>query len=278
MVLRTALTLATLPLFTRARVDVARNWRRSDEADGTNFWMVDQRIDYSLAPIDETDHAFRQSGFFQQLVHVAHRERDALTRFQNKCVSCGDGVGQIPEGNHARKIKRHDRGGNADGLANHHLVDAASDVFEVVALHHHRDAAGHFHIFDGATHLSFGFGEGLAILRGDDASDVVDVLLEQHLELEERLDAIFGRSAAPFRESAGCGFDGHVDFGGVGERDAGQDFAGRRIHNVAPFGRVRLGPLAVDVVREFGDGRCCYRHGVMPLLSRRISAAATLHA
>jgi hypothetical protein len=47
------------------------------------------------------------------------------------------------------------------------------------------------------------------------------VVFEQHLQLEQRLDAVFGRSAAPFGEGGGGGFDGLIDFGGVGERDLG---------------------------------------------------------
>ena len=219
-----------------------------------------QRVDHGLAAIDQIDHALGQAGLFQQFVDVAHGERHALARLENECVSGGDGVGQIPERNHAGKIERHDRGGDAERLADHHLVDAAGDVFQVVALHHHRNAAGDFHVFDGAAHLGFGFGEGLAVFRGDDAGDVVDVLFEQHLQLEQRLDAVFGRSAAPFGKGGGGGFDGGVHFRGVGERNAGQHFAGGGIDHVAPFGGVRLGPLAVDVVRQLGGGRCGYGH------------------
>src|SRR5580700_5345188 len=50
--------------------------------------------------------------------------------------------------------------------------------------------------------------------------------------------------------------------GGVRQRNAGQDFAGRRVDHVAPFRGARVGPLAVDVVGQpqFDDGRCGYGH------------------
>ena len=102
-------------------------------------------------------------------------------------------------------------------------------------MHHHGNAAGHFDVFDGAAHLGFGFGEGLAVFLRDDAGDVVDVIFEQHLQLEQRLDAVFGRSAAPVGERRGGGFDGRVDFSGIGERDLREDFAGGGIDDVAPF-------------------------------------------
>ena len=136
--------------------------------------------------------------------------------FEDERVAGGDGIGQIPERDHAGKVERDDRRGDAERLADHHLVDAAGNVFEVVALHHHRNAAGDFDVLDGAAHLGFGFGEGLAVFLGDDARDVVDVIFEQHLQLEQRLDAVFGRSAAPFGEGGGGGFDCLIDFGGFG--------------------------------------------------------------
>ena len=70
-----------------------------------------------------------------------------------------------------------------------------------------------------SSHLCFGFGKRLAVFLRDDASDVVEVIFEKDFELEERLDAVFRRSAAPFRKGGGGSFDGLVDFGGVGEWD-----------------------------------------------------------
>ena len=223
VILGAALALRALAVGGGARVDVLRDRSRADEADGADFGMIEQRVDGGFAAIHEIDDAFGQSGLFEEFVDVAHGERNALAGLEDESVAGGDGVGQIPERNHAGKVEGHDGGDDADRLADHHLVDAAGDVFEVVALHHHRDAAGDFDVFDGAAHLGFGFGEGLAVFHGDDAGDVVDVLFEQHLQLEERLDAVFGRSAAPFGEGGGGGFDGLIDFGGVGERDAGRE-------------------------------------------------------
>ena len=212
----------------------------------------------ALPPLIRLDYAFGQSGFFEQLINVAHSERDALAGLEDERVAGGDGVGQIPERDHAGKIEGHDGGGDAERLADHHLVDAAGDVFEVVALHHHRNAAGDFDVFDRAAHLGFGFGESLAVFLSDDASDVVDVIFEQHLQLEERLDAVFGRSAAPFGKCGGRGFDRLIHFGSLGERNLSQSLAGRGIDDIAPFGGGRVGPSAVDVVGEANDWRCCY--------------------
>src|ERR1700676_132847 len=220
--------------------------------------MIEKRVNGGFATVDQAYDAFGQSSFFEELVDVTHGERDALGGLEDERVAGGDGVGQIPERDHAGEIKRDDGGGDSDGLADHHLVDAAGDVFEVIALHHHGNAAGDLDVLNRPAHLGFRFGEGLAIFLRDDAGDVVDVIFEEHLQFEERLDAVFGRSAAPFGEGGGGGFDGVIDFSGIGEWDLSDYFAGSGIDYVAPFVGTRVGPLAVDVVRKLDDGGCGY--------------------
>ncbi len=223
--------------------------------------MVEERIDSSFSSVDQIHYALGQSSLVEQFVDVVHGERDTLGRLDDERISGSDGVRQIPERDHAGKVEGHDGGDDAERLADHHLVDAAGNIFEVVALHHHGDAAGYFDVLDGAAHLGFGFGERLAVFLGEDAADVIEMIFEQHLELEERLDAVFRRSAAPFGESGGRGFNGGIHFAGVGEGDLGQRFAGRGIDDVAPFTGARVGPLTVDVIGEPCDGRSCYCHG-----------------
>ena len=124
-----------------------------------------QRIDRGFAAVDQVDDALGQAGLLEQFEDVAHGERHALDGFRMNVLPRGDRVGQKPERDHAGKIEGRDRGDHAERLADHHLVDAAGDVFEVVALHHHRNAAGDFDVLDGAAHLGFGFGEGLAVFH-----------------------------------------------------------------------------------------------------------------
>src|ERR1700733_14487378 len=144
--------------------------------------MVEQRVDGGFASVDQIYDAFGQASLFEELVNVPHGEWNALGRFEDESVASCDRVRQIPEGDHAGKIEGDDGGGDAEGLANHHLVDAASDVFQVVALHNHMNAAGHFDILDGAAHFGLGLGEGLAVFLRDDAGDVADVIFEKHLQ------------------------------------------------------------------------------------------------
>src|ERR1700732_2282363 len=190
VILSSALTLRAFAIRCCARVNVFRHWGRADEADGANLRVVEEGIDSSFSSIDQVHYAFGQSSLFEQLVDVVHGERDTLGRLDDEGVSGSDGVRQIPERDHAGKVEGHDGGNDAERLGGHHLVDAAGNIFEVVALHHHRDATAYFDVLDGTAHLSFGFGERLAVFLGEDAADFIEMIFEQHLQLEERLDAV----------------------------------------------------------------------------------------
>ena len=49
-----------------------------------------------------------------------------------------------------------------------------------------------------------------------------------------------------------------------------RDFAGGGIDDVEPFRGVRVGPLAVDVVRELGHGRCSNSHDDASAIAKNV--------
>jgi len=52
--------------------------------------------------------------------------------------------------------------------------------FQVVTLHHHRNAAGNFHVFYGAAKFGFRFAERFAIFKGDQATEFIKGALPAH--------------------------------------------------------------------------------------------------
>ncbi len=116
-------------------------------------------------------------------------------------LPAGKCIRQIPEGDHAREVERCNRGAHAQRLADHDLIDAGRDILDEFALHHHRHAAGDFHILIGADHLGFGFFEGLAAFIGDELRDLIPVGAQQIPQLEKILHAILDRGSSPGRES-----------------------------------------------------------------------------
>ena len=187
-----------------------------------------------------------------------HGEGNALAGLEDHGVAGGDSVRKKPEGNHGREIESGDGGDDAERLANHDFVNAAGDVFEVITLHHHGNAAGDFDVFDSAAEFGFGFGESFAVFDGYKSAEFVDMLFKEHFEFEERLDAVLGRSAAPVREGGGSGFDGGIDFCGVGQRHFAERGVIGGIDEILPIGGFGGDPFTGD---EMGDANFGYGGG-----------------
>jgi hypothetical protein len=91
---------------------------------------------------------------------------------------------------------------------------------------------------------------------GDESGEFVEVLFQEHFELEKRLDAVFGRSAAPLGKCGGGGGDGGVDLGGVRQRNFAERGVRGGIDKVLPFGGFGVDPFAGDEMgnANFGNG------------------------
>ncbi len=94
------------------------------------------------------------------------------------------------------------------------------------------------------------------------------MIFEQHLQLEERLDAVFGGRAPPFAIRGGRRLNDGVDVGRGGERRLRDGLSGGRIDHVAPLRRFRFHPGAVEIVQNF-----LVRVAVVPVISVLISGA-----
>src|SRR5262249_40419407 len=96
--------------------------------------------------------------------------------------------------------------------------------------------------------------ESLAVFLGDDARDLVNVFFEQHLQFEERLDAIFWWGAAPVGVCGSSSVDGLRGLGSIRERDLGDHLSYGRVDDVGEVFGGGVEPLAVNELRDFGLG------------------------
>ncbi len=151
VILRAALALHAFAAGRGARVDMSGNGGRTYKTDGAHLRMVAKRVYHFFSAVDEIYDSFGQAGFFQKLEGAMHGEGNALRRLQDESIAARDGIGQKPVRDHRRKIEGHDGGDDAEGLADLHFVHAGRHVLEVVALHHHGDAASDFDVFDGTA-------------------------------------------------------------------------------------------------------------------------------
>src|SRR6267143_3838490 len=163
VVLRAALALNALAAGRSARVHMLSDRRGTNEADRAHLRVVAQRINDGAAAIDEVYDSFREAGLLQEFKRTAHRERHTLGWLQDNGISACDRVWKKPEDDHRRKIEWRDGRDHTEGLANLHFIHAGRHVLEDVALHHHGNAAGDFHVFDAASHLCLGFRAGFFV-------------------------------------------------------------------------------------------------------------------
>ena len=191
--------------------------RGTDETDRAHLRMIAERIDNGASTVDEIHDALREAGFLQKFKHAAHGERYTLGWLQDKSISARDGIGKKPEDDHCGKIEWRDSRDDSERLTNLHFIHAGRHVLQDVALHHHGDAAGDFHVLDAAAHFGFCFGKGLPIFESDQTREFVKIFFQQVFQLEQVLNALAGRSASPGWERIGSSLHGSVYVRGRGE-------------------------------------------------------------
>ena len=127
------------------------------------------------------------------------RERHLLARLEDEGVAAGDGDGIHPERHHGREVEGRDAGADAERLADGLAVNAAGDVLQRLAHEQGRHAAGELDHLDAALHVAARLDEGLAVLAGVAADQLIEVLLQQRLEAEEDAGAVGRRRFPPGR-------------------------------------------------------------------------------
>ena len=165
-----------------ARATPGRSHERTTRMPG----MVTDGLGDFRAAGSRIHHSGRQVTSLEQFEDALLRQRHLLGRLEHERVAARDRERQEPQRHHRRKIERRDTGADADGLAHDLTVQAGCHVLEPVAHQQGRRAARHLDAFDPAAHAAARFIQRLAMLGRDDASDLVDVILEQLPEPEER--------------------------------------------------------------------------------------------
>src|SRR6266566_5013411 len=102
------------------------------------------------------------------------------------------------------------------------------------------------------TKFGPGFGEGLAVFEGNDSCKFVELIFQKVFQLEEVLNALTGRCAAPSWKGIDSGLDSSIDVGRCREGGARQHLRRSGVGNVYVLGRGRSLPGAIHVVLEFG--------------------------
>jgi hypothetical protein len=254
VVLGAAEALHALSVRAGGRIDVFRDRRGADEADGADARIGEQRVDRFLVAVDDVEHAGREPGFDQQLGKPHRHARVALRRLEDEGIAAGERRRELPHRNHGREVERRDAGDDAERLTQRVEIDAGPGAVGEFALEQVRDATGELDHLEAALNVALGIGDGLAVLGGEELGERIVLLLHQFQELEQHARAALRIGRGPGRlRRLGIG-DGllHLRFGREG--DLGLDLAGIRVEHVAAAaGRSRHG-LAADEMADVAHG------------------------
>ena len=252
VVLRAGERLAALPVRSRSRVDVLRDRRRADERDRRHVGMLEQRVDRDLVAVHDVEHAVGNARLVQQLREVHGRRRILLRRLEHERVPARDRRREHPHRHHRGEVERRDPADDTERLANRIHVDAGRRLLRVAALQQVRDPARELDDLEPARDLAERVRLDLAVLRGQEARDVLAMLVEQLAHAKQDLGAPPERRRPPRRE------------GGLGDGDRlGDLLDGRKVDSagLASGCGVVHGPVPVRLP--------CDRHSADPVVDRR---------
>src|SRR4051794_33872585 len=194
-----------------ALVDLVRHRRRADERDRAHELVIDQRLDRLLGAVHDVEDPVGEAGLGEQLGDAVGGERRALRGLQYERVAGGDRERREPERDHAGEVERRDRADHAEREAVHRHVHAGGDLVERLALHERGHPGRQLDYLDAAAQLAERFVYVLAVLARDEQREVVELILEQHLEAEHAPRPPRDRLVAPRLEGPGGCLDGGVD-------------------------------------------------------------------
>ena len=197
VVLRAAQRLHALAVLRPVLVDVARDRRRADEADGRDAGVLEDRVHRHLVALDDVEDAVRHARLLEQLGDVERRRRILLRRLEHERVAARERGRPHPHGHHRGEVERRDAGDDAERLADGVDVDARGRLLGEAALHQRRDAARELDHFEAALHLPHRVREHLAVLLGEDARDLLAAVVDELADAEEELCALRERRRAP---------------------------------------------------------------------------------
>src|ERR1019366_6837017 len=173
-----------------------------------------------------------------QIGEEERRRRILLARLEDERVPARDRVGEHPHRHHCGEVERRDPRHDAERLPDREHIDSARRLLGEASLEQVGNAACELDVLDAPRHLAPGVGDDLPVLRRDERSEVVAVLVEQIAECEEHGRALRQRSRPPLPKGSRSGLDG-----------AGLA-AGGRVEDGTLFARGPFDYLATDPVTD----------------------------
>jgi len=229
---------------------MARNRRRTDEAQGIDTGVLQQSVDRFLVTLNDVEHARRKAGAPDEIGTKQRRRRISLRGLENERIAAGQRHRKHPHGDHRRKIERRDAGDDPERLPYRVTVDARTDVLGNLAFQQLRRPAGKLHDLEPAGDFAARIGEHLAVLGADDRRQLVGVRLDQITQLVHEARPTQWTRCRPSGERGTGRGNGSVDLRGTRERHRRRLGTGRRIEHGRGTPTLGFDDRAADVMLE----------------------------
>ena len=146
--------LCALPVRGRGGVDVLRDVRAADEADGLDVGVGEDGVDRLLVALDHLEDARGQAGLDEQLGQPQRHRRIALRRLEDERITACECRAGLPQRDHGREVERGDTGDDTERLADRIHIDPGARALGELALEQVRDADGEFDHLDAALDVA----------------------------------------------------------------------------------------------------------------------------
>ena len=148
--------------------------------------MGEERLDRFAITLHHIEDAVGKPGRVHELGQEKRRGGVLLGGLEDEGIPTGDGVGQHPHRHHDREIERGDPGHDTERLVHGMDIDTAGHLGRVGSLEEVGYAAGELDVLQSPGHFAGGITQHLAVLGGDEGSELVRTPVHELAEAKER--------------------------------------------------------------------------------------------
>mmetsp|Transcript_7186 Transcript_7186/g.16924 ORF Transcript_7186/g.16924 Transcript_7186/m.16924 type:complete len:209 (+) Transcript_7186:1039-1665(+) len=197
MVLRRHVDLAALAVCVASIPDMLPSAVGPDKGDGLDVRVVADEVDCLVSAMDDIHNAWRESGLLYELHQPLRCAGHALRWLHDHGIAADSREREHPEGDHRWEVEGRDAGRDAEGNAVAVGIDLFPDILHRLSHEVACSTARKLDNLETAEDVSASVGQCLALLLGDEFSEVVHVLADQMLERKHHALPLRHRRGSP---------------------------------------------------------------------------------
>ena len=248
MIFGTHVDLAALSMGGSSLIDVLASLVSTDERYSLNIGVFADLGNGIATTLHNIDDAIRDTRLLEQVNEELSGASNTLRGFEHVSVTECDAERVHPEGDHGREVVRSDTSHDTEWDTVRVDIDASSDALGRLTLSERGEAAGVLDDLITAENITSCISKRLAVLLGNERSELILVLLKQLLVLEHVADTCRDRRLRPGLERIFGVCHSFVELTLGREGHLSDDILCERTFHIEALGSLRVDPLAVDEV------------------------------